>query len=104
MTVLETLKAALEASLTPSPTVIIVGLAIVLLFPAILHFLYTATTPYSTLPSVLLIGPPGAGKTALLTLFERGPFYRPDQASAPSSPNNNNNSPTVAEPAAQTRT
>ncbi|KAL2181174.1 uncharacterized protein P884DRAFT_288435 [Thermothelomyces heterothallicus CBS 202.75] len=99
MTVLETLKAALEASLTPSPTVIAVGLAIVLLIPAILHFLYTATTPYATLPSVLLLGPSGSGKTALLTLFERGPFYRPDQASSPSP-----NSPTVAEPVAQTHT
>ncbi|KAL2156594.1 hypothetical protein VTH82DRAFT_1339 [Thermothelomyces myriococcoides] len=102
MTVLETLKDAFEASLKPSPTVIIVGLIIVLFFPAILHCLYTATTPYSTLPSVLLIGPSGAGKTALLTLFERGPFYHPDQASS-SSPSSNNGL-TVTEPVAQTRT
>ncbi|KAK3898583.1 hypothetical protein C8A05DRAFT_18867 [Staphylotrichum tortipilum] len=74
MTATDTLKALLEAALTPSPTVISIGLAIVLLFPIILHFIFSAATPYATLPSVLLVGPSGAGKTALLTLFERGPF------------------------------
>ncbi|KAK4244228.1 hypothetical protein C7999DRAFT_44082 [Corynascus novoguineensis] len=97
MTVLETFQAVLEASLTPSPTVIAIGLAIVLFVPVILHFIYSATTPYTTLPSVLLVGPSGAGKTALLTLFERGPLYRPDQPSSP-------DKPSVAAPVAQTRT
>lgn len=84
MTTTETLKALLEAALTPSPTVISIGLAIVLLFPIILHFIFSATTPYTTLPSVLLVGPSGAGKTALLTLFERGPLANPDPSSPPS--------------------
>ncbi|KAK3369324.1 hypothetical protein B0T24DRAFT_359021 [Lasiosphaeria ovina] len=74
MTFLDTAKALLEASLQPSPTVIFVGLAIVILVPILLHFILVAATPYSTLPSVLLVGPSGAGKTALLTLFERGPL------------------------------
>ncbi|KAL2264258.1 hypothetical protein VTK26DRAFT_9034 [Humicola hyalothermophila] len=74
MTALETLRSAFEASLTPSPTVIAVGLAVVLLLPVLLHFLYSAATPYAALPSVLLVGPSGAGKTALTTLFERGPL------------------------------
>jgi signal recognition particle receptor subunit beta len=82
MTALETLKSALEASLTPSPTVIAIGLAICLLFPIFLHFIYTAGTSYTTLPSVLLIGPSGAGKTALLTLFERGPLSQEKPSAA----------------------
>ncbi|KAL2135947.1 hypothetical protein VTI74DRAFT_6175 [Chaetomium olivicolor] len=74
MSAFDTLKAAFEASLHPSPTVIFIGLAVVLFVPILLHFIFSATTPYTTLPSVLLIGPSGAGKTALVTLFERGPL------------------------------
>jgi signal recognition particle receptor subunit beta len=97
MTALDTFKAAFEASLTPSPTVIAIGLAIVLFFPILLHFLFSATTPYTTLPSVLLLGPSGAGKTALLTLFERGPLYAPDQPSS-------GDKPSVPTPVAKTHT
>ncbi|KAK4034411.1 hypothetical protein C8A01DRAFT_39137 [Parachaetomium inaequale] len=110
MTVLDTLKAAFEASLAPSPTVIAVGLAIVLFIPVLLHLLFSATTPYTTLPSVLLIGPPGAGKTALLTLFERGPLYNPDNRKEPDDQENPDNEeppldkPTVADPVAKTHT
>ncbi|KAK4123120.1 putative signal recognition particle protein [Parathielavia appendiculata] len=91
MSTIDTLKAAFEASLTPTPSVISIGLAIVLLIPIILHFIFSATTPYTTLPSVLLVGPSGAGKTALLTLFERGPLYH-------------NNNPAVPTPVAETHT
>ncbi|KAK4661337.1 uncharacterized protein QC763_703270 [Podospora pseudopauciseta] len=77
MSLQQTLKDLLEASLTPSPTVILFGLAFCLLAPILLHFLYSTATPYTTLPSVLLLGPPGAGKTALTTLFERGPLDLP---------------------------
>lgn len=70
------LKSFLEATLTPSPAVFIIGGLIVLLVPVILHHLYTRQTPYTSLPSVLLIGPSGAGKTALLTLLERGPLSK----------------------------
>ncbi|KAK4099020.1 hypothetical protein N658DRAFT_454032 [Parathielavia hyrcaniae] len=95
MSTIDTLKAALEASLTPSPTVISVGLAIVLLIPILLHFIFSAATPYTTLPSVLLIGPSGAGKTALLTLFERGPRHHN---------NDNNPNPAILSPVADTHT
>ncbi|KAF5501240.1 Signal recognition particle receptor subunit beta [Colletotrichum siamense] len=61
-----------EHIMTPSAPVILIGVAIVLLFPILLHFILVKSTPYTTLPSVLLLGPSGAGKTALLTLFERG--------------------------------
>ncbi|KAK4175509.1 signal recognition particle receptor beta subunit-domain-containing protein [Triangularia setosa] len=75
---LQTLKDLLEVSLTPSPTVIILGLVFCVVAPILLHFLYSTATPYTTLPSVLLLGPPGAGKTALTTLFERGPNQPPN--------------------------
>jgi signal recognition particle receptor subunit beta len=83
MPTIDTLKAAFEASLTPTPTVISIGLAIVLLIPILLHFIFSATTPYTTLPSVLLVGPSGAGKTALLTLLERGPLYHAQNPAVP---------------------
>ncbi|KAK3322751.1 hypothetical protein B0H66DRAFT_214059 [Apodospora peruviana] len=77
MSVLETIKSAIEASLKPTPTVFTIGFLIVLLFPFFLHYILTSSTPYTALPAVLLLGPSGAGKTALLTLFERGPLTPP---------------------------
>ncbi|KAK3947170.1 signal recognition particle receptor beta subunit-domain-containing protein [Pseudoneurospora amorphoporcata] len=72
----ELIKDLLTASLQPNKTVIITGLLIVLLFPIILHqFLHgnesASSSSKSSLPSILLAGPSGAGKTALLTLFEK---------------------------------
>lgn len=103
MAVIDTLKSAFEASLTPSPTVISVGLALVLLLPILLHFLYSAATPYASLPAVLLVGPSGAGKTALLTLFERGPLFHHHQQ-PPDSSSPADEKPTVSSPVAQTHT
>lgn len=77
---LDLLKSFLEASLTPSPAVFIIGGLIIFLAPVILHHLYTRTTSYTSLPSVLLVGPSGAGKTALLTLLERGPLSKTEPA------------------------
>ncbi|CAK7239739.1 MAG: hypothetical protein STHCBS139747_001174 [Sporothrix thermara] len=64
-------KGALEFILTPSTPVIVLGLAIVLIFPILLHMFLSRSTAYITLPSVLVAGPPGAGKTALVTRLER---------------------------------
>ncbi|KAI0018986.1 signal recognition particle receptor beta subunit-domain-containing protein [Xylariomycetidae sp. FL0641] len=69
---LHELKHVLEYILTPSPPVILVGLAIVFLVPLVVHWAISRGTPYTSLPSILLAGPPGGGKTALLTLLERG--------------------------------
>ncbi|KIH87886.1 signal recognition particle receptor subunit beta [Sporothrix brasiliensis 5110] len=66
-----TSKDVLEFLLTPSTPVIVIGLATVLLFPIFLHWLLSRSTAYITLPSVLIAGPPGAGKTALVTRLER---------------------------------
>ncbi|KAK4153578.1 signal recognition particle receptor subunit beta [Chaetomidium leptoderma] len=104
MATLETLKSALEASLTPTPTVISIGLAIVLIIPIILHFIFSATTPYTTLPSVLLLGPSGAGKTALLTLFERGPLSQQDQSTAAVAQTHTSQVPSTVELAVSTDT
>ncbi|KAK3504400.1 signal recognition particle receptor beta subunit-domain-containing protein [Neurospora crassa] len=73
----ELIKDLLIASLQPNKTVIITGLLIVLLFPIFLHQVLhgnesgSSSSKNSSLPSILLAGPSGAGKTALLTLFEK---------------------------------
>ena len=69
---LPTLTQAIEAIMTPSAPVFIIGIIIVVLFPVLLHFILVKSTPYSALPAVLLAGPAGSGKTSLLTLLERG--------------------------------
>ncbi|KAH8673792.1 srp receptor beta subunit [Xylariales sp. PMI_506] len=66
------LMSFLEYIFKPSVPVFIVGLLIVFIVPVIVHYCITRETPYTNLPSILLIGPPGAGKTSLLTLLERG--------------------------------
>ena len=62
----------LEVLLTPSLPVIILGIIVVLGAPVALHFILASSTTYTVPPSVLLLGPEGVGKTALLTLLERG--------------------------------
>jgi signal recognition particle receptor subunit beta len=67
-----TFTQVVEAIMTPSPAVFVIGVLIIILVPILLHFLLVKSTPYTTLPTVLLLGPSGVGKTSLLTLFERG--------------------------------
>lgn len=56
----------------PYLSTIVVTLVITLILPVLLHqFIYRRQTPAS-LPTFLLVGPSGAGKTAFLTLLERG--------------------------------
>jgi signal recognition particle receptor subunit beta len=61
-----------ERIMTPSPTVFIVGFLIILLGPILLHYIVVRTTPYTTPPKIILLGPSLAGKTSLLTRLERG--------------------------------
>lgn len=75
------LKHYLEYILTPSTPVFIVGALIVLLAPLLVHFYISRSTPYTSLPSILLVGPPGGGKTSLLTLLERGDSAAPTHTS-----------------------
>lgn len=60
-----------ELIMTPSTPVFVIGGLIVLLAPLLLHFWLAQSATYTVLPSVLLAGPSGAGKTALHTLLER---------------------------------
>ncbi|KAI1144244.1 P-loop containing nucleoside triphosphate hydrolase protein [Hypoxylon sp. FL0543] len=74
---MEALKQYVEYIFTPSTEIFIVGIFIVFLAPILVHLYIARSTPYTTLPSILLAGPSGGGKTSLLTLLERG-----DSASA----------------------
>ncbi|KAI6087389.1 P-loop containing nucleoside triphosphate hydrolase protein [Hypoxylon rubiginosum] len=65
-------KQLLEYILTPSSEIFIVGAIIVLLLPILVHLYISRSTPYTHLPSIVLLGLPGGGKTSLLTLLERG--------------------------------
>ncbi|KAI0393100.1 signal recognition particle receptor beta subunit-domain-containing protein [Xylariaceae sp. FL0594] len=70
---IEQIKAVLEYLLTPSLPVVSLGLFIVFVAPILVHVWITRQTPYNTsLPTILLAGPSGGGKTSLLTLLERG--------------------------------
>jgi len=68
---MDQLKSFLTRTLTPSTPVFVIGALVVLLVPILLHIFLTRSKTYITLPSILLVGPSGAGKTSLLTLFER---------------------------------
>lgn len=56
-------------ALAPSPMAILVTVAFALLMPIVLHtFLYRNAASATGLPTFLLVGPSGAGKTALTML------------------------------------
>jgi len=58
----------LTAAFAPNPSAIAFTLLLAIVLPLLLHqFIYRKAAP-TTLPTFLLIGPSGAGKTALLTL------------------------------------
>ncbi|KAI4868783.1 P-loop containing nucleoside triphosphate hydrolase protein [Hypoxylon rubiginosum] len=78
---MEAPKRLLEYILTPSTEVFIVGAIIVLLLPILVHLYISRSTPYTSLPSILLLGPAGGGKTSLLTLLERGDQATPTHTS-----------------------
>ncbi|KAI4599757.1 hypothetical protein KJ359_001493 [Pestalotiopsis sp. 9143b] len=78
---MDELKQYFEYILTPSTPIFVVGALIVLIAPLLVHFYISSTTPYTSLPYILLVGPPGGGKTSLLTLLERGDNATPTHTS-----------------------
>lgn len=68
---MDQLTSAIDYIMTPSAPVFIIGGLLVLLMPLLMHLWLTKSATYTTLPSILLAGPSGGGKTALLTLLER---------------------------------
>lgn len=72
------------AAFAPKPATMALTLFLAIVLPILLHqFIYRKATP-TNLPVFLLIGPSGAGKTALLTLV--GPTSCPMAASSPIAP------------------
>ena len=71
-TLKETFLNALEWTLTPSPLTFLLGALTVLLVPIFIHTLVVRSSPYTSPPTVLLAGPPNAGKTSLVTRLEGG--------------------------------
>ncbi|KAM0256118.1 hypothetical protein ACHAQJ_005205 [Trichoderma viride] len=61
-----------EIIMTPSLPVVVIGILLLLAGPIIFHLVLSSSSAYTVPPSVLLLGPDNAGKTSLLTLFERG--------------------------------
>jgi len=61
-----------ERILHPSPLALQIALVLVLAIPLLLHQVVFRRSGLTTLPSILLLGPSSSGKTALLTLVERG--------------------------------
>ncbi|KAL8971457.1 MAG: hypothetical protein Q9183_001047 [Haloplaca sp. 2 TL-2023] len=55
----------------PSPIALVISFLLIFSIPLLLHLVIYRTTS-DTLPTVVLVGPSGAGKTSLLTLLERG--------------------------------
>jgi signal recognition particle receptor subunit beta len=66
-----TFSSIMEALLTPSPLTALVGFLIIVGIPLAFHFVLASSSSYIIHPTVLLLGPDGAGKTSLLSLFER---------------------------------
>lgn len=69
---MSTLTNLLEFLLTPSIPLFAIALVILFGAPVLLHHLLSSSNTYTTAPTVLLLGPDHAGKTSLLTLYERG--------------------------------
>ncbi|KAF7560421.1 hypothetical protein G7046_g3719 [Stylonectria norvegica] len=61
-----------EIIMTPSLPLVLIGIVIILGAPVLLHIILSSSATYTIPPTVLLVGPSNAGKTSLLTLFERG--------------------------------
>ncbi|KAI9902362.1 hypothetical protein N3K66_001714 [Trichothecium roseum] len=85
-----------EALLSPSPLVLLLGIIIIIGAPLLQHIILARSNAYTTPPTVLLLGPDGAGKTSLLSLLER--------ASSGSTENNSATGPAATHTSQTTQT
>ena len=65
---LRAIPAMFSSLLEPTPSVILITILVVLFVPILLHLLLFRSPTRTALPTFLLLGPSGAGKTSLLTL------------------------------------
>ncbi|KAF2013017.1 P-loop containing nucleoside triphosphate hydrolase protein [Aaosphaeria arxii CBS 175.79] len=73
----------LTAAFAPNISTILISFLVAITLPILLHrWIYRRATP-TTLPTFLLIGPSGAGKTALATLIERSSVVPTHTSTAP---------------------
>ncbi|KJZ76500.1 hypothetical protein HIM_04229 [Hirsutella minnesotensis 3608] len=61
-----------EALMTPSLPVVLLGILVIVGAPLILHLILASSSTYTVPPVVVVVGPENSGKTALTTLLERG--------------------------------
>jgi signal recognition particle receptor subunit beta len=74
----------LTAAFSPNPSTIIVTFLIALILPILLHtVLYRSAAATAAVPTFLLVGPSGGGKTAFATLVctPPHPSHHPSQHS-----------------------
>lgn len=58
----------LEVALNPSPLQFAISLLVVIAIPILIHNYLASSGSVTTLPSILVVGPLGSGKTSLQTL------------------------------------
>lgn len=58
----------LEVALNPSPLQFVISLLVVIAIPILIHNYLASSSSVTTLPSILVVGPLGSGKTSLQTL------------------------------------
>lgn len=65
----------LEVALNPSPLQFAISLLVVITIPILIHHYLASSSSITTLPSILVVGPLGSGKTSIQTLVSCASEY-----------------------------